>query len=119
MLHGRGPIMLACRACVLLGIALALCLSASLAAAQTQPPLVGWLGFRGEALDGRALAPFRQGLREVGLVEGESVMLVTRYADGDMAQLAALAAELVRAGARVIVAHNPPAVEAARHATSS
>ena len=39
---------------------------------------------------------FRQGLREYGWIEGQNIVLEYRWAEGDFARLADLAAELVR-----------------------
>jgi putative tryptophan/tyrosine transport system substrate-binding protein len=47
---------------------------------------------------------FQQGLRELGYVEGKNVILEYRYTEGNVALLSALAAELIRLPADVIVA---------------
>lgn len=62
---------------------------------------------------------FRQGLRELGYVEGQNLVVVYRWADGDTARLPALAGELVRLRVDVLVAATNPAVLAARRATST
>jgi len=62
---------------------------------------------------------FRQGLRELGYVEGQNLVVEYRWADGDTARLPALAAELVRLRVDVLVAATNPAVLAARQATST
>ena len=61
----------------------------------------------------------RQGLRELGYVEGRNVLVVRRYADGKLDLLAAQAAELVRLNVDVILAGGPSTLEAARKATRS
>jgi putative ABC transport system substrate-binding protein len=61
----------------------------------------------------------REGLRALGYVEGRSIVIEMRSADGRADQLPALATELVRLNVDVIVAGGPEAVEAARKATSS
>jgi putative ABC transport system substrate-binding protein len=60
---------------------------------------------------------FRQGLRELGYVEGQNLVLEYRYAAGSAERLPALAAELVQRQVDVIVAGGVPAVRAAQHAT--
>ena len=50
------------------------------------------------------LASFRQGLKEVGYVEGKNIVIEQRYARGKSHRLAALAAELVRLKVDIIVA---------------
>jgi ABC-type uncharacterized transport system substrate-binding protein len=61
----------------------------------------------------------RQGLRDVGLVEGRTVLLEWRSADGRYERLPGLATELVRLGVDVLVAHPTVAVQAARRATTT
>jgi putative ABC transport system substrate-binding protein len=62
---------------------------------------------------------FRQGLRELGYVEGRNVEMVYRYAEGDYARLPALAADLVRVKVDVILGAGAPAVSAAQKATTT
>jgi putative tryptophan/tyrosine transport system substrate-binding protein len=59
----------------------------------------------------------RQGLRELGYVEGQNLGVEHRYAEGDLNWLPVLAAELVRLKVNVIVASSSAAVSAARDAT--
>jgi len=63
------------------------------------------------------LEDFRQGLRELGYVEGKNVQLEVRWGEGKLERLPALAEELVRLNVDVIVAVNSPAVLAAKQAT--
>ena len=63
------------------------------------------------------LEAFRQGLRELGYVEGKNVQLEIRWGEGKLEQLPALAAELVRLKVDVIVAVSSPCVVAAKQAT--
>jgi ABC-type uncharacterized transport system substrate-binding protein len=58
-------------------------------------------------------------LRELGYIEGHTVAIESRYADGHMERLAELAAELVRLKVDVIVAWSTPAVAAAKQSTTS
>jgi putative tryptophan/tyrosine transport system substrate-binding protein len=60
---------------------------------------------------------FRQGLRELGYVEGQNLVIEDRYAEGSPERLRDLAAELVRLPVDVMVAEGAAAVRAARHAT--
>jgi putative tryptophan/tyrosine transport system substrate-binding protein len=63
------------------------------------------------------LEDFRQGLRELGYIEGKNVQLEIRWAEGKLERLSTLANELVRLNVDVIVAVNSPSVVAARQAT--
>jgi len=63
------------------------------------------------------LEDFRQGLRELGYVEGKNLQLEVRWGQGKLETLPALAAELVRLKVDVIVAVSSPSVVAASHAT--
>ena len=62
---------------------------------------------------------FRQGLREFGWVEGQSVSIEYRFADGETARLPGLAAELVRLNVDLLFASSSPPAKAAQQATDS
>ena len=62
---------------------------------------------------------FRNGLRELGYIEGQNLVIDARLAAGKIERLPALAAELVRARVDVIAAVSPPAIQAAKAATTS
>ncbi len=62
---------------------------------------------------------FRQRLRDLGYVEGQSIALEYRAAEGQDERLPALAAELVRLKVDVILVDGVPAVRAAQHATGT
>src|SRR5262245_956079 len=64
-----------------------------------------------------ALDALRDGLRDAGYVEGESVKLEARWASGNPALLPQLARELVQLRVALIVATAPPSIEASRAAT--
>ena len=65
------------------------------------------------------LEAFRQGLREVGYVEGWNIAIEWRFAEGRNEQLPELAGELVRLKVEAIFAINTPAVWAAKNATDT
>jgi putative tryptophan/tyrosine transport system substrate-binding protein len=67
----------------------------------------------------RFVEAFRQGLRELGWVEGQNIVVEYRYADGKFERLPDLAAELVQLKVEVIVATPTPAAVAAGKATTT
>jgi len=102
---------------ILLG---ALALSASFAAV-SQPakiPRIGWLQpVVPQNNSSDFLEDFRQGLRDLGYVDGKNVQIEVRWGEGKLEGLPALAAELVRMKVDVIVAVSAPCVLAAKEAT--
>jgi putative tryptophan/tyrosine transport system substrate-binding protein len=64
-----------------------------------------------------SLEAFRQGLHDLGYVEGQNLVLEPRWAEGSEARLRALAAELVRLPVDVLVPGGTRATLAAQHAT--
>jgi putative tryptophan/tyrosine transport system substrate-binding protein len=63
------------------------------------------------------LEAFRQGLRDLSYVEGQNLVLESRYAEGSDERLRELAAELVRLPVEVLMAAGTAAIRAAQHAT--
>ena len=96
-------------------VLLALCLPAE-AQQPTKVPRIGYLlGAPFRYLD--RTEAFRQGLRELGYVEGKNIVIEWRSAEGKLDRLPALAAELVRLKVDVIVTAGPGATRAAKEAT--
>jgi ABC-type uncharacterized transport system substrate-binding protein len=62
---------------------------------------------------------FRQGLRQLGYTEGQSIVIEYREARGNIEQFSDLATDLVRSGIDLIVAPNTPAARAAHQATTT
>ena len=62
---------------------------------------------------------FRQGLRELGYVEGKNIIIEWRYAEGKAERRRELAAELVRLKVDVIVSGGPTVTRAAKEATTT
>jgi len=88
--------------------------------AQQPMPVVGYLGATSRDKDTRILDSLRDGLKEMGFVEGQNVAFEYRWAEGQYDRLPGLAADLV--GQRVAVIFAPastPAALAAKKATST
>ena len=64
-------------------------------------------------------AGFRQGLRDLGYVEGQNVVIESRYAEGQLTRLPALAAELVHLAPDIIWTHSTEATQAVKQATTT
>jgi putative tryptophan/tyrosine transport system substrate-binding protein len=87
---------------------------------QSAMPVIGFLDSGSVGTNGDLVAALRQGLRAAGYVEGESVAIEFRWADGDYDRLPALAADLVRRQVSVIVATGgEPSGRAAKAATTT
>jgi putative ABC transport system substrate-binding protein len=84
-------------------------------------PRVGYIspGSSSEPLRLRRFEAFRQGLRELGYVEGRSIVLEPRWAEGKYERYPALAADLVRLKVDVIVAVGGRATQVAQQATKT
>ena len=102
-------------------IALALgVLIAPLAAEAQQPGKVHRIGLlRRTAPEPAELEAFRQGLRELGYVEGQNVVIEQRYANGDHRRLPELARELVQLKIDVLVVDGTLSVRAAREVSGT
>jgi putative tryptophan/tyrosine transport system substrate-binding protein len=91
-------------------------ISSALKAQATEIPRIGFL--RAEAPDALFDA-FREGLREVGYVDGRNAVIEQRWANGYLDRLPGLAAELVQLKVDVIVTASTPAALAAKRATTT
>src|SRR5215208_6067036 len=80
---------------------------------------VGFLGNSTAALEANLVGPFRQTLRGLGYLEGRDIVIDYRWAEGKYERLPTLVAELIGAGADVIVTAGTPAAFAVKNATAS
>jgi len=107
------------RAGEMLIVALAL-LAGPLGATAQQPakvPRVGYLGSSSPAVDADLIGAFRQGLRDLGYIEGQNLVIEYRWAEGRYERLPEFAAELVRLKVDVLLTAGTPGALAAKRAT--
>jgi putative ABC transport system substrate-binding protein len=95
----------------------ALCASAE-AQQSTRIPRIGYLQIPA-APNAARLEAFRQGLRELGYVEGKNIVIEYRSSEGKPDRLPSIAAELVRLNVDVIVTSGATVTRAAKEATST
>jgi len=88
-------------------------------AQQPAMPVIGVLDARSPGTTENQLRAFRQGLKEIGYVEGENVALEYRWADNQIDRLPALAAELARRQVSVIAGSTPAVALAVKQATTT
>jgi ABC-type uncharacterized transport system substrate-binding protein len=81
-------------------------------------PRIGFLTSSPSVFPGRIEA-FRQGLRQLGYIEGKNIVIEWRYGEGKLDRLPALAAELVRLKVDVIVTGGPTATGFLKEATTT
>jgi putative ABC transport system substrate-binding protein len=86
---------------------------------QSKIPRVGFLSVTSPSTIPVRLEAFRQGLRELGYVEGKNLVIEYRYAEGKLDRVPALAAELVRLKVDVIVTGGSAATRPAKEATTT
>jgi putative ABC transport system substrate-binding protein len=97
-------------------------LAAPLVANAQQPakvPRIGFLGATSEAGQRPQVEAFRQGLRDLGYVEGQNLIVEFRWARGQYERLPALAAELVGLPVDLLVTHGTPGTWAAKRTTTT
>jgi putative tryptophan/tyrosine transport system substrate-binding protein len=86
---------------------------------QQQSTKLARIGFlRAAGPDDKDFTAFRSGLRALGYVEGQNIVIEQRYAAGSYDRVGELAAELVRLNVDVIVVDGPAAAKPAKEATA-
>ncbi len=89
-------------------------------AQQAKPiPRIGFLASSSGEREKSRLAAFQQGLRALGYVEGQNIIIEQRYAGGELERLPDLAAEIVRLNVDVILTEGAPAAHAAQQITTT
>jgi hypothetical protein len=77
-----------------------------------------FLGNSTAALEANLVGPFREGLRELGYVEGQNIVIEYRWAEGQYERVPVLIAELLEQKVEVIVTAGTPATQAVKKATT-
>jgi putative ABC transport system substrate-binding protein len=85
----------------------------------TKMPRMGYLTAGSLGAQSIRIDALRQGLRELGYVEGKNIVIEYRHAEGKFDRLLALAAELVRLKVDIIVSGGPTVTRAAKEATTT
>ena len=104
---------------VTLGCAFALWGAEAQAQQPAKVPRIGYLGGTSPAAYAGRIEAFRQGLRELGYVEGKNLVIERRYAEGKPDRLGELAAELVRLKVDIIISAGPAVTRFLKAATST
>ncbi len=103
----------------LLAVILLSILSSSQAQAQGEHPRIGFLIAVSSSAAAARTEALRQGLHELGYEDGKNIVIESRYAEGKLDRLSALAADLVRLKLAVIVTAGSQATRAAKAATAT
>src|SRR6185503_18271277 len=85
----------------------------------TKIPRIGYLSANSLSTSPARIKAFRQGLRELGYVEGKNFVIEWRFGEGKADRLPALAAELVRLKVDVIITTASRETRAAKQATNT
>lgn len=81
-------------------------------------PRIGYLSAGFSSPKPARTEAFRQGLRDLGYVEGQNILIEYRYAEGKLGRLPGLAAELLRLNVDMVFAYSTPAVRVLKEATT-
>jgi putative ABC transport system substrate-binding protein len=105
--------------CAVLGaLHFALCYSAS-AQQSTKIPRVAFLGTASASVVADRIEAFRKGLRDLGYVDEQNILLEYRFGEGKSDEVSSLATELARSKVDVIVTAGPAATRSAKEATAT
>jgi len=82
-------------------------------------PRIGFLGNSTAALEANLIGPFREGLRDLGYVDGRNILIEYRWAEGKYERFPTLIAELITLKVELIVTAGTPASLAVKKATTT
>src|SRR6266404_3669007 len=100
----------------------AMLLAVAVIAEAKQPkkiPLIGYVSGSDPKTPGYQVEAFRQGLRDLGYIEGKNILVEYRYIEGGLDSVPGLVAELVQLKVDVLVASFAVAIRAAKQATKT
>jgi putative tryptophan/tyrosine transport system substrate-binding protein len=100
------------------GMLLALCFSAE-AQQPTKVPRIGYVVDGNPNNPGPSVEAFRQGLRDLGYVEGKNILVEYRYLEGKRDRIPGVIAELLQRKVDVLIPGSPPSIRAAKQATKT
>src|SRR5712692_4347238 len=100
-------------------VALTVCGARAEAQQPGKVPRIGFLGNSTPALEENLIGPFREGLRDLGYVEGKNILIEYRWAEGNYDRFPTLIGELIALKVDVIVTAGTPASLAVKKATTS
>ena len=104
---------------VAIGVTFVMCGAVAQAQQRGKVPRIGFLGNSTPALEANLVGPFRDGLRDLGYVEGQNILIEYRWAEGKYERFPTLIAELIALKIDVIVTAGTPAALAVKKATTS
>ena len=110
------PLQLIC--CTVIAVLLAFC-QALKAQQPKKVPRIGFIAMTTPSAGGRNLEAFRQGLRDLGYVEGANITIEQRWAEGWAERVSDLINELIRLKVDMIVVSSATGAVAAKKATST
>src|SRR5881296_3209989 len=82
-------------------------------------PRIGFLGNSTAVLEANLIGPFREGLRDLGYIEGKNISIEYRWAEGKYERFPDLIAELIALKVDVVVIAGTPATQAYQKARTS
>ena len=107
----------------LISVLVSVIISTALFAAAQQPakiPRIGYVSATGDPSNpGPSVDGFRQGLQNLGYIEGKNIVVEYRYYEGNLDRVPGLVAELVQLKVDVLIVGALPAIRAAKQATTT
>src|SRR5262245_1085321 len=104
-----------------IGLVVAFSILISQVAAAEQPgkiPKIGVLSSQYATLSEANVTALRDGLRQLGYIEGQRIAIDYRFADGNLDRLPALTAELIRTGVQILVVGGTTPAQVAKNSSS-